>query len=127
MQSECIQQWHKIVAARQVDKLAGLLSDEVVFYSPVVHTPQVGKAITLKYLSAAFDVLLTDSFQYVSEMGNLHQAALEFQLDLDGTAVNGVDLITWNDEQKITEFKVMVRPLKAIGLVQKLMAERLTA
>lgn len=127
MQSECIQQWHKIVAARQVDELADLLSDEVVFYSPVVHTPQIGKAITLKYLSAAFDVLLTDSFQYVSEMANLHQAALEFQLELDGTAVNGVDLITWNDEQKITEFKVMVRPLKAIGLVQKLMAERLTA
>jgi hypothetical protein len=126
MQSKCIEQWHKAVANSDPSLLSELLSDDVVFHSPVVHTPQLGKAITLKYLSAAVEVLVNKSFQYTAEMSNSRRVTLEFQVELEGTVVNGVDMISWNEDEKITEFKVMVRPLKAMGVVQKLMAERLT-
>ena len=126
MQSKCIEQWHKAVANSDPSLLSELLSDDVVFHSPVVHTPQLGKAITLKYLSAAVEVLVNKSFQYTAEMSNSRRVTLEFQVELEGTVVNGVDMISWNEDEKITEFKVMIRPLKAMGVVQKLMAERLT-
>ena len=126
MQSKCIEQWHKAVANSDPSLLSELLSDDVVFHSPVVHTPQLGKAITLEYLSAAVEVLVNKSFQYTAEMSNSRRVTLEFQVELEGTVVNGVDMISWNEDEKITEFKVMIRPLKAMGVVQKLMAERLT-
>lgn len=127
MQSECIKNWHEVVNQRDPALLNGLLADDVVFHSPVVHTPQKGKAITTMYLTAAMDVLFGDSWQYVSEMYNDDRATLEFETVIDGITVNGVDLIQWNNEQKIVEFKVMVRPLKAIGLLHQMMAEKLKA
>ena len=48
--------WHELVRTRNTESLSSILADEVVFYSPIVHTPQVGKTIALKYLSAAFHV-----------------------------------------------------------------------
>ena len=127
MQSECIKNWHEVVNQRDPGLLNGLLADDVVFHSPVVHTPQKGKTITTMYLTAAMDVLFGDSWQYVSEMYNDHRATLEFETVIDGITINGVDLIQWNTEQKIVEFKVMVRPLKAIGLLHQMMAEKLKA
>ncbi len=119
--------WHELVQSRNVVGLRSLLADDVVFYSPVVHTPQVGKAITLQYLSAAFHVFSNESFRYVRELTGPHDAVLEFQVEIDGIAVNGVDMIRWNDEGKIVEFKVMIRPLKAINLIHQRMAAMLQA
>ncbi|MGR8949616.1 MAG: nuclear transport factor 2 family protein [Gammaproteobacteria bacterium] len=127
MQSDCIEKWHEVVTRQDTVLLADLLSDEVVFFSPVVHTPQKGKAITLKYLSAALEVLANDSWAYVSEMHNENRATLEFETVIDGITINGVDLIRWNERGKIVEFKVMVRPLKAIGVLHQKMAEKLAA
>ena len=107
--------------------LDSLLSDEVVFHSPVVHTPQRGKAITAKYLAAAMNVLVNDSWRYVAEMTNDSQAVLEFKLEIDGVEINGVDIITFDADDRISEFKVLVRPLQAIKLVHQKMAERLSA
>ena len=107
--------------------LASLLADDVVFHSPVVHAPQLGKAITTQYLSAAFQVFLNESFRYVREIAGLHDAVLEFQVDIDGIGVNGVDMIRWNEAGKIVEFKVMIRPLKAINLIHQKMAALLQA
>ena len=126
MQSECIKNWHEVVDKRDPALLEDLLADDVIFYSPVVHTPQKGKGITAKYLAAAMAVLFSDSWQYVSEMYNDQRATLEFETVIDGITINGVDLIRWDENQKIVEFKVMVRPLKAIGLLHQLMAEKLT-
>lgn len=125
MQIKCLEHWHEIVNTGNKSGLDSLLDDNVVFYSPVVHSPQVGKRITHQYLCAALDVLVNESFQYTGEMRNECQAALEFVVDLAGITVNGVDLISWNSAQKITQFKVMIRPLKAINLVHTLMAEKL--
>jgi hypothetical protein len=92
-----------------------------------VHTPQVGKPITKKYLAAALRVFFNDSFRYVRELQGDQDAVLEFEVKLDGITVNGVDMIKWNDAGKITEFKVMLRPLKAVNLIHQKMAEILQA
>lgn len=119
--------WHQLVEGRDVNGLDSLLSDKVVFYSPVVHTPQVGKAVTTQYLAAAFHVFFNESFRYVREIVGSRDAVLEFQVDIDGISVNGVDMIKWDDEGKIVEFKVMIRPLKAINLIHQKMAAMLQA
>ena len=117
--------WHELVATRNAKGLAALLSDQVVFHSPVVHTPQVGKAVTAQYLGAAFHVFFNETFRYVREIVGPRDAVLEFQVEIDGIAVNGIDLIKWNDAGQIVEFKVMIRPLKAINLIHQKMAAML--
>ncbi len=119
--------WHHLVQSQNAQGIAALLADDVVLYSPVVHTPQVGKAITVQYLSAAFHVFFNETFHYVRELTGPNEAVLEFEVELDGIAVNGVDMLKWNDEGLITEFKVMLRPLKAINLIHQKMGALLQA
>jgi hypothetical protein len=109
--------WHDVVRRRSPDQLDALLAEEVVFHSPIVHTPQVGKALTTTYLTAAVHVLANDSFRYVREVVGARDAALEFQVEIDGVSVNGVDLIRWDEAGRIVDFKVMIRPLKAVNLL----------
>lgn len=125
MSSSPIATWHQLVKERNVRGLDALLSEEAVFHSPVVHTPQVGRAITKKYLAAAFHVFFNESFRYVRELTGDRDAVLEFELELDGISVNGVDMIKWNAQGEITEFKVMLRPLKAVNLIHQKMAAML--
>jgi SnoaL-like domain len=122
-----IERWHQYIATAAPAALEGLLADDVVFQSPVVHTPQVGKAIALKYLSAAARTLNNDSFRYINEWYGGASAVLEFETTVDGILINGVDLIAWNADGKISRFKVMVRPLKAIQLLHQLMMQALAA
>ena len=122
-----LQAWHALVAERSMQGLNALLADEVVFHSPVVHTPQAGKAITSQYLYAAFKVFFNESFRYVRETVGADHAILEFEVLIDGIHVNGIDMITWNADGKISAFKVMVRPLKAIQLIHPQMAAMLEA
>lgn len=117
--------WHTLVAHRNAAGLDALLADDVVFHSPVVHTPQVGKAITTQYLAAAFHVFFNPSFRYVREVVGPNDAVLEFQVDIDGIAVNGVDMLRWNDDGRIVDFKVLIRPLKAIQLIHQQMGAML--
>jgi hypothetical protein len=122
-----IDTWHELVRNQNTKGLSSLLADNVTFFSPVVHTPQVGKEITVKYLSAAFHVFFNESFHYVRELTGPRDAALEFEVEIDGISVNGIDLIKWDEEGKIVEFKVLIRPLKAINLVHQKMSAILTA
>ena len=117
--------WHKVVENQETGLLEELLADEVVFHSPVVHTPQEGKAITLLYLTAAAEVLGGDGFRYVREVIDGRNAILEFETELEGIHINGVDMIRWNEQGQIDDFKVMVRPLKAINLLHRMMGEML--
>ncbi|QDG77957.1 nuclear transport factor 2 family protein [Labrenzia sp. PHM005] len=105
-----------------------ILADDCVFYSPVMHTPQKGKQLTFLYLASAFTVLLKEGkFQYrrILEQGN--DAVLEFETEIDGILINGVDMMTFNDDGQITEFKVMLRPMKALEKVKALMMAELEA
>jgi hypothetical protein len=106
--------WHEILEQRQSERLAEILAEDCVFFSPVVHKPQAGRELTQLYLTAALQVF-NDSFHYVKEVVTDKHAVLEFQCNLDGIVVNGVDIMTFDEQGKISEFKVMVRPLKAVN------------
>ena len=105
--------------------LDDLLADGVIFHSPVVHTPQVGKVITTKYLAAAMSVLNNETFVYLNEWYGKTSAVLEFQCTRDGVLINGVDIIEWDADGRVSAFKVMVRPLKAINALHEAMAKML--
>ena len=111
-----VELWHEISGGREMDRLEEVLAENCVFMSPVVHTPQKGRELTRAYLTAAFGVF-NDSFCYVKEVVTPQHAVLEFVCDLDGIVINGVDIMTFDDAGKIVEFKVMVRPLKAVNLL----------
>lgn len=122
-----VQRWHAIVRRRDPRDLAGWLADDACFVSPIVHAPQHGKALATAYLAAAFRVFFNDSFRYVREIVGPRDAMLEFETDIDGTRVNGVDLLRWNEAGQVVEFKVMIRPLKGMQRVHERMAAMLQA
>lgn len=117
--------WHDMVDRRDPAGLDDLLADEVVFRSPVVHTPQRGRDLTRMYLLAAFEVLVVDDFRYTRVIRGRHDAAMEFEVKLGGIEINGVDLVHWDDDGLIDEFTVMVRPLQAVDEVHRRMGELL--
>ncbi|MEX1034717.1 MAG: nuclear transport factor 2 family protein [Sneathiella sp.] len=117
--------WHDCIKTGDPDKLDALLHEDVIFHSPVVFTPQRGKAITSMYLLAAFQVLNGDDFTYVREVVGETDAMLEFTTTIDGIVINGVDIIHWAEDGRITDFKVMIRPLKAVNLLHQMMAAML--
>ena len=119
--------WHRLVRTQDPSGLESLLADDAVFHSPVVHSPQRGRLLVAAYLRAAFQVFFNPTFRYVREIVGPSDAMLEFETELEGVQVNGVDLIRWNDAGRITDFKVMIRPLKAINLIHQRMAAMLQA
>jgi hypothetical protein len=119
--------WYGYMRSHDHAALWELLHPDAVFESPVVHTPQRGRDITFKYLSSAEKVLGGPGFSYVGEWQNKTGAVLEFENEIEGIKLNGVDIITFDAEDRITHFKVMVRPLKAINLLHRLMGEQLAA
>lgn len=121
-----LETWHRLVRTRDPSGLSTLLAEDAIFHSPVVHTPQRGRKLAMGYLSAAFRVFFNPSFRYVRELVGPADAMLEFETEIDGVLVNGVDLIRWNDAGQIVEFKVMLRPLKAINLIHQRMAAMLS-
>ena len=125
MASNNLQKWHDYMKSHDLKALRDMLDDDVVFHSPVVHTPQAGKDITYLYLSAADQVLGTDKFRYINEFDLGNKAVLEFETEVDGLLINGIDMITWNEGGQIVDFKVMVRPLKAINAVHAAMGKML--
>ena len=120
-----LQRWHGFIKSQDRAELWDLLHPDVVFESPVVHTPQCGRDITSKYLISATKVLAGPGFRYVGEWTSDVGAVLEFICEVDGVTINGVDIISFDAEHRITHFKVMVRPLKAINLLHRLMGEQL--
>lgn len=131
-----IEQWHAHMRGELKDGLDVLLDDNCVFFSPIVFTPQVGKEMTKMYLMAAGQTLPGDKspndssgnggkFRYTKEVLDGYTAVLEFETTIEGKYANGVDIITCNDQGKIVEFRVMMRPLQAINAVHRQMGEAL--
>jgi hypothetical protein len=123
--AENLSRWHDHVKAPDHQKLWDMLHPDAVFESPVVHTPQRGRDIVFKYLASADKVLGGEGFTYTGEWLNARGAILEFENTINGIKVNGIDMITWNDAGQIVNFKVMVRPLKAIQMLHQMMGEML--
>jgi len=124
-QVQALQDWHKVMSTGDAEVLSKLLADDVVFHSPVVHTPQKGKQITMAYLLAASKVLGGDGFSYVREIIGSENFVLEFTKEIDGILINGVDIVAFNKDGQITDFKVMVRPLKAVNMIHQKMGKML--
>lgn len=134
MIEKCIENWHAHLRGELPGGLDALLAEDVVFYSPIVFTPQKGRDVTKLYLSAAAATfsgssskrapakLSSSQFRYTKEVLSGNQAVLEFESEVEGKYVNGVDIIECNDEGKIVEFRVMVRPLQAVNLMHQQMA-----
>lgn len=121
-----LKRWHEVIeGGSEPTALTNIMREDAVFHSPVVHTPQKGRPIVVAYLSAAGQTLGNDSFQYLREVVDGNTAVLEFQTEMDGIQVNGIDMITFDDEGLITDFKVMVRPLKAVNKVWEMMGAQL--
>ncbi len=116
--------WHEIMRNRTPERLPEIIADDCVFYSPVVHSPQEGKKLTLLYLTGAANVF-NDSFSYTKEIVSERHAMLEFSCEVDGIMVNGVDIMSFDDDGKINEFKVMVRPLKGVNMLHGKMRDML--
>jgi SnoaL-like domain len=126
MTKPALAKWYNYMKSHDLSALGELLHPDAVFESPVVHTPQRGRDITLKYLAGASKVLGGPTFKYVGEWHSANGAVLEFENEIEGITINGVDIITFSDDgEQITHFKVMVRPLKAINLLHRLMGEQL--
>ncbi len=119
--------WHRMVRTNDATGLSALVAEDAVFHSPVVHSAQRGRKLTVMYLSAAFQVFFNPTFRYVREIVGPSDAMLEFETEIDGVLVNGVDIIQWNDAGLITGFKVMIRPLKGINVIHQKMAAMLQA
>lgn len=124
--STALARWHDVAkGGSKSDELASIMREDAVFHSPVVHTPQRGRPIVVAYLSAASQTLGNDSFRYVREVVSGDTAVLEFETEMDGIHVNGIDMIAFDEDGLIKDFKVMVRPLKAVNKVWEMMAAQL--
>lgn len=122
-----IDSWHTVFKSQELDKLDKIIADNAVFTSPVVFKPMEGKEITKMYLFAAGQSFNMDKFKYIREVHDGTNSVLEFETFIDDISVNGVDMIKWNNEGKIIDFKVMIRPLKAVQKVQEKMIESLNS
>ena len=120
-----LDKWYGYMKSHDTAALWDLLHPDAVFESPVVHTPQRGRDITFKYLASAEKVLGGPGFKYTGEWRSENGAVLEFENEIEGIKINGVDIITFSADDRIIHFKVMVRPLKGMNLLHRLMGEQL--
>jgi hypothetical protein len=125
MTRTALDKWYGYMKSHDGAALWDLLHPDAVFESPVVHTPQHGRDIAFKYLSGAEKVLGGAGFRYTGEWRSDTGAVLEFEKEIEGVRINGVDIISFSADGRIAHFKVMVRPLKAINLLHRLMGEQL--
>jgi hypothetical protein len=124
-QPPAVKAWHAVVESGDLALLDDLLADDVVFRSPAVFAPQEGRALTTLYLQGAMAVL-GPSLRYVAEWCGPASAVLEFEAELDGMYVHGVDMLRWNDDNRLTGFTVMVRPMRGLTKLVELMQRQLT-
>ena len=123
-QPQAVKAWHAVVESGDPALLDGLLADDVIFRSPAVYAPQPGKDLTMLYLRSAMTVL-GPSLRYVGEWYGPSSAVLEFEADLDGMYVHGVDMLRWNDEDRLISFTVMVRPMRGLNKLVEQMQRQL--
>ena len=120
-----IKKWHKVIETDNLELLNDIIADNAIFSSPVVFKPMEGKEITMMYLNAAGESFDMEKFEYTKEIHDGMNSVLEFETYIDEISVNGVDMIEWNEYGKISNFKVMIRPYKAVQKVQEKMIEAL--
>ena len=121
-----IEEWHKFVKTKNIKILDNILSEDIIFYSPAIHTPKTGIEVTKKYLATATKILFDNNCKYISEVKGDNISSSEFEGFLDDIYVNGIDIIRWNSSNKITSFKVFVRPLKGLLVLKDKIVDELS-
>ena len=122
-----MEKWHHMLATRDMEILAELLHPEVVFRSPMAHRPYTGSlavGLILKTVITIFENF-TYHREFVSNDGL--QVVLEFSAVVDGKALKGIDMIGFDDQGKIIDFEVMIRPFNALVALGKEMGARVGA
>ena len=127
MKPNVLEVWHEAVVKNDLTAFEALVNDDAVFESPALHKPQVGKAMVSMYLRGAMIVLNNGTFRYTDEWIADRSAVLQFEAIVDGLNVNGVDIIRWDDDGRVTSFKVMVRPFKGLTTLMAAMKKLLEA
>ena len=120
-----LSRWHKSIEDKIIDST--MMDDGVEFRSPLVYKPIIGVEMVTKYLIAANDVLNTPNFRYISEFTDQNKACLVFETKLDDMEVTGIDLIEWNDQEKMVKLSVFIRPFSALTKVGEHMSMKLNA
>ena len=108
--ASAIDLWHQCIENAALDP--EMMTEEVVFYSPYVYTPIKGKKNVSRYLEAAGMVFLNSDFRYI-------------EVTINDLYVNGVDFLIWNDQQKLTEIRVFIRPFEALNAIKEFMVKYL--
>ena len=121
--TNAIDLWHQCIENASLDP--AMMTEDVVFHSPYIYTPIKGKTNVSRYLEAAGMVFLNSDFRYIEEIIGDNQACLVFEATFNDLYVNGVDYLVWNDQQKLTEIRVFIRPFQALNAIRELMATRL--
>ena len=121
--TSAIDLWHQCIENASLDP--AMMTEDVVFHSPYIYTPIKGKTNVSRYLKAAGTVFLNSDFRYIEEIIGGNQACLVFEATFNDLYVNGVDFLVWNNQQKLTEIRVFIRPFQALNALRELMAKQL--
>ncbi|MCC5812214.1 MAG: nuclear transport factor 2 family protein [Ectothiorhodospiraceae bacterium] len=122
---QTLETWHRLLEHNAMEELDPLLSDDIVFRSPVAHTPYPGRdaiKLVLKTVNTVFENFRYHRF-FVSDDGN--SAILEFSAEVTGKKLKGIDMLRFDAEGRISEFEVMARPLSGVQALSEEMGKRL--
>lgn len=122
-----LKRWHTMLATADLKDLPELLAPDAVFRSPMAHTPYPGGAVVSMILNTVFTVF--EDFHYHRKLASAdgHNVVLEFSARVGDKQLKGIDLIRFNEEGKIIEFEVMVRPLSGLQALGEEMGRRLAS
>lgn len=119
--------WHDLLARNAMEELDPLLSDAIVFHSPVAHTPYPGREaikLVLKTVNTVFrDFTYHRQFATADGKG----VVLEFSAEVDGKRLKGIDMLRFDDAGKIEAFEVMVRPMSGLHALAEAMGAKLAS
>jgi hypothetical protein len=122
--NETLSLWHKFVETGNPAILEEILAGDVKFHSPFVWKPKDGKDVTIVILTTVAKVF--EDFKYVREIVGEQDCALEFEARVGELTLRGIDLIQVNDDGKIIDFEVMIRPANALQALGMEMGKRLS-
>jgi ketosteroid isomerase-like protein len=120
-----LKQWHAMVARRDLAALPELLAPDVVFRSPMAHTPYPGAQAASLILGTVINVF--EGFTYHRELASADglSVVLEFSATVHGKELKGIDMIRFDEQGRMVEFEVMVRPLSGLQALGDEMGKRL--
>jgi len=125
MKADTLDEWHRIIAEKDVAALSAIVHPDAVFRSPMVYKPYHGRDTLVFVLSQVIEIF--EDFTYHREMMSEdgRSAFLEFTTNVGDKSLKGLDLITFDEDGKITEFEVLIRPMSGLMALAEQMGKRM--